>query len=111
MVIKKESFLRGRSKEAFIKRITGLLEGTVIEAYIFGSLASDTFDCDSDIDLLLVAHSTRPFIERPLEYPQLYDLDVPFDVLVYTPEEFEKIRKDVPTPFWKNVLSEMVRII
>ena len=111
IIIKKEPLLRGQSRDDFIKKLTGLLEGSVIEAYVFGSLATDTYDCDSDIDLLLVARSTRPFIERPLDYPQLYDLDVPFDVLVYTPEEFEKIRKDEPTPFWKNVLTEMIKII
>jgi len=111
IVKKKEPLLRGMSRDAFIQKIVKLLNGTVDEAYIFGSLASDSFDCDSDVDLLLIAGNTRPFVERPLDYPQLYDLNVSFDVIIYTPDEFKKIKKEQDSPFWKNVLSHMQKII
>lgn len=110
-LIKKVPLLKGLTKEEFIQKLVGLLKGRVIEAYIFGSLSNDTYDSDSDLDLLLVADSFRPFVERPLDYDQLYELDVPFDVIIYTPEEFEKIKKEEHTHFWKNVLSQMQRII
>ena len=111
-VRKKESFLKGKTKELFISELKQILNGKVVSAYLFGSFVTNQFNADSDLDLILIAHSNKPFIERPLEFPELLNLDLEVDLLVYTPEEFEKIRKeDNKVGFWKTVFSQMMKII
>ncbi|HUO85178.1 MAG TPA: nucleotidyltransferase domain-containing protein [Thermoanaerobaculia bacterium] len=59
-------------------------------AIVIGSYARGTADAWSDIDLVVVVPTQKPFVERPLELLKVLDaLAVPTDLLVYTPEEFE----------------------
>lgn len=58
---------------------------------VFGSLASGRVHSWSDIDLVIVAASDRPFFERLHEVRQLIEPQVGTDVLVYTPAEFEQL--------------------
>lgn len=64
---------------------------------LFGSAVDPTrFDPDrSDIDLLMVKKTDLPFRKR---YAQaracLREFEVPFDLLIYTPEEIEELKKD-----------------
>lgn len=63
-------------------------------AFLFGSYARGDADAWSDIDLLVVMQTDRVFIERPLELIDVLDaLPTATDILVYTPEEFERGRK------------------
>jgi len=64
------------------------------EAYLFGSYARGDWLEDSDVDIVVVSGALRgvPWHER---YPRLRRLapdDVPFEILAYTPEEFEEVR-------------------
>jgi predicted nucleotidyltransferase len=78
----------------WVRRLPVLLRGYgVREAYLFGSWARDDADALSDVDLMLVAPSTRPFVERFRDYPALLDLPGALDLLVYTPEEFRVERR------------------
>ena len=65
------SNLLGRSIEEYINFLTKILGPRVNEAYIFGSYATNTNRADSDIDLILVANSNRPFLER---FKDFYDV-------------------------------------
>lgn len=83
------------------------LEGRVDEAYLFGSVATGRYARDSDIDLILVKKSDRPFTERGLEFLDLFDVFPRLDLLVYTPEEFERQRQSADVGFWRHVTREL----
>lgn len=74
------------------RRIVPLLEQHgVRHAFVFGSYARGTADAWSDVDLVVVMPTDLPFVERPLSLTDVLDaLPVATDVLVYTPEEFER---------------------
>ncbi len=58
---------------------------------LFGSRARGTARPESDIDLLVIAHSTQPRHRRaaPL-YGALSDILTPMDIIVYSPEEVQE---------------------
>ncbi len=82
----------------------------IIEAYLFGSLVQENASAWSDIDLLIVQSTTTPFLERARTFDELYELGIPIDVLVYTPEEFNQL-KESDSGFWKNFKDNHLRII
>lgn len=58
-------------------------------AVVFGSYARGTADGYSDLDLVVVMPTDRPFLERwPILRGLLDALPLSVDLLVYTPEEF-----------------------
>ena len=61
------------------------------KAIVFGSVARGEADAGSDLDLLIVADTTRPFFERFKDYAGLYDVWPRLDLLIYTPEEFAQM--------------------
>lgn len=62
-----------------------------LKAFVFGSYARGSADAWSDVDLLVVMPAGKPFVERPLELEDVVNaLPVAVDLLVYTPEEFDR---------------------
>jgi predicted nucleotidyltransferase len=61
------------------------------KAIAFGSVARGEPDEWSDLDLLIVAETSRPFFERFKDFAGLYDVWPRLDLLIYTPEEFERL--------------------
>ncbi len=63
----------------------------------FGSRASGRPHRDSDIDLLIVSKNFRDkkFRYRATGFYDYWDLDYPVDFLCYTPEEFNKLKKQI----------------
>jgi predicted nucleotidyltransferase len=81
------------SMEELVGFLRERLEGRgVVDAYLFGSVAAGTANAWSDLDVVVVQPTDAPFIERPRSFFGLQDLGVPVDVLVYTPEEFQRLR-------------------
>jgi predicted nucleotidyltransferase len=77
------------------RRIQEHLEGTrVVRAILFGSFARGDADVVSDVDLVLIEPTTAPFVERGLRHLPLFRMGVGVDLLVYTPEEYEKLRRE-----------------
>ena len=73
--------------------------------YLFGSMASGKPHRYSDVDLIVVSKKFRGkgILNRS---PQLYvkwNLDYPVDFLCYTPEEFNRLKKQV------TIVKEAVR--
>ena len=64
----------------------------------------------SDIDLLIVMPTTIPFLERSRDFVELYELGLPIDILVYTPEEFKNLEAS-DSGFWRNFRTHHQRII
>jgi uncharacterized protein len=84
----------------------------IIEKYapdkiiLFGSAARGEFRRDSDADFLIIKKQT-PFYgaDRIRELSRLIERNIPVDLLIYRPEEFE-IRLQMGDPFLKAVVNE-----
>ena len=60
---------------------------------LFGSLAAGKVHEYSDIDLIVVAESQRSFWERLVEVNTLLRPQVPVDILIYTPAEWQEVQQ------------------
>ena len=90
---KKETLIDGL--KGFKKNLSRDME---IERIIFfGSRAHGHPSKDSDIDLLIVSEkfSDQKFYKRPVKLYDYWNLDYPVDFLCYTPEEFNRLSKQV----------------
>lgn len=71
--------------------------------YLFGSWAIGEADELSDVDLVVIKRTAAAFFDRLLEVARLLpSTGPPVDILVYTPEEFARMRAD------GNVFAEMI---
>jgi len=84
----------------------------IIEKYkpekiiLFGSAARGERNLDSDADFLIIKKETPLYgADRIRELSLLIDRNIPIDLLIYRPEEFEK-RLQMGDPFLKSVLRE-----
>lgn len=82
----------------------------VISAWLIGSCADGTATPWSDIDVVIVKNTDQPFPERSREFTDLFDLGVPVDIFVYTPDEAKRLDAE-PTSFWKMSKEQRFRII
>ena len=78
-----------------------------VTAILFGSAARREADEWSDLDLLIVAETDRPFFERFRDFEGLYDVWPRLDLLIYTPEEFARMRAE-GNPLVERALAEGV---
>ena len=87
-----------------IGKIVQALEAYEPESiYLFGSWASGEHDDMSDVDLVIIKSTDRAFFDRLHEVSQLLPAEVGgVCVLVYTPQEFDVMRKE------GNAFAEMV---
>jgi len=74
----------------------------ILRISIFGSYARGRTDLFTDLDVLVIMDSARPFIERQSELYELLGLPVDLDLLCYTPDEFDKIKH---RPFFRHALT------
>ena len=74
-------------------------------AWIFGSHARGTAREGSDVDVIVVAPTERPFVERFRDYlPAIVAAGVGVDLLVYTPEELTRMQAE-EQPFLIDALA------
>ncbi len=57
---------------------------------LFGSMARGDIRSASDIDLIVVKETDKKFLDRLDEFYK--DANIAMDVLVYTPDEFERLK-------------------
>ena len=93
--------------DAFLGALRPLLATQGAQAaWIFGSRARGVASADSDVDLIVVAPTRRPFVERFRDYlPAIANAGVGVDLLVYTPEEFAQMQAE-KRPFLVDALAE-----
>jgi predicted nucleotidyltransferase len=103
--------LANRTEKEFEAEARRLLRGRVKAAYFFGSYGTKEFCRDSDVDMILIMRTDTSFTERALAFPDLMDLVPAMDLLVYTPEEFEKLTSEPSPGFWTSVASSLRRFI
>lgn len=89
------------SLEMLVKR----LQGKVERISIFGSYLRRKPDLFTDLDVLIIMRTEEPFLKRIKEVYSLLALPVDVDILCYTPEEFDKLKK---RGFFKGIRGEEV---
>lgn len=64
---------------------------------LFGSRVNGKTGKDVDVDLIIVSPKFRnlDFFKRGARMYDYWDIDLPVDFLCYTPEEFNKLKKQV----------------
>ncbi len=91
-------------KDELARVVEELKKAGVKRIVLFGSLAKDDIGPFSDIDLLVVRETKKRFIERLGELYELIDPKYALDLLVYTPSEFDTMKKK--SIFIKQILRE-----
>lgn len=93
--------------DAFLESLRPLLlDQGARAAWVFGSHARGTADAWSDIDVIIVAPTERPFVDRFRDYlPAIVEAGIGVDLFVYTPEEFERMN-DEERPFLVSALQD-----
>lgn len=77
---------------ALLRLVTLLRRYEPERILLFGSRARGQADRQSDYDVVVIKRTGRPFLDRLRDMtPFLAEFDRPADVLVYTPEEFERM--------------------
>jgi len=71
---------------------------------LFGSAARGGAVEESDIDLIIIKQTERRFLDRLADALIAMKADRAVDVLVYTPQEFEKMRAE-ENPFLEHALK------
>jgi uncharacterized protein len=72
---------------------------------LFGSTARGEADADSDLDVLVIKETLEPFVQRLETMARLCPPGVHADILVYTPEELQRMVED-GNPFILRALEE-----
>ncbi|MBL7201768.1 MAG: nucleotidyltransferase domain-containing protein [Anaerolineae bacterium] len=82
-------------------------EGDSEQVIVFGSLATGKVQPWSNIDLVIVQQTSLPFLQRLHRVRRLLRPRVGTDILVYTPEEYEQLRRERPF-FREEILGKGV---
>ena len=79
-----------------LKRYLSLLadHAQLERVILFGSLVTGHVRPESDIDLVIIKQTELPFWKRLREMRRLLQPCVGTDLLVYTPNEFEQLRRE-----------------
>jgi predicted nucleotidyltransferase len=72
---------------------------------LFGSAARGEADTDSDLDVLVIKDTLEPFVQRLEAMARLCPPGVHADILVYTPDELQRMLED-GNPFILRALEE-----
>jgi len=88
-----------RLLEESLATIVDKLKDRVERISIFGSYAKGRRDLFTDLDVIIVMRTDKPFIQRLKEVYSLLALPVDADILCYTPEEYRRMKAG----FLKNV--------
>lgn len=87
-----------------------LAHKNIHSCYLFGSSATGETNPWSDIDILIITETDKLFIERPLDYQELFEIGVSVDIIVYTPGEFE-IVKQSSCGFGLEIQKNLMKIL
>jgi predicted nucleotidyltransferase len=86
--------------ESLVQQLRAIPE--VQQVMLFGSYADGRHDLFTDLDLLVVIQSPLDFITRSVELTRRLHASVALDLVVYTPEELQRLRH---RPFVRHILK------
>ena len=84
---------REELENEFKRILPEIIKLGVEKIILFGSLTSQNVHKSSDIDIIVVQRTEKKFLERIQEFYEYLKPRVALDIFVYTPEEFEEMRK------------------
>jgi len=88
-----------------VRILTLLKEYNPEKVILFGSQAKNSCDSYSDIDLVIIKKTEKRFLDRIKEVFKVIKPNFAIDILVYTPDEFQKMLSE-GNPFLEHVLKE-----
>ena len=80
--------------DRFISEASGRMR--LHRVLLFGSLATGEIHEWSDLDIVVVADTTLPFLDRIKDVMSRFHPKVGMDILIYTPEEWNTLTKERP---------------
>lgn len=88
---------RGERLSYELNKIVKILinEYRVEKIILFGSLAKNEINEWSDIDLIVIKDTDKPFYERLEEVIEIVKPDIGVDIIVYTPEEVGEMKESL----------------
>lgn len=93
-----------KSLNKAVKKIIKEMKDEVKKISLFGSYP-ERADLFSDLDLLIIMKTRRPFLERLTQIYSLLHLPIDADILCYTPEEIKRLEQ---RPFWRNIKKKEI---
>lgn len=84
---------RERLERELGRIVARLAEAGARKIVLFGSVARSEVASTSDLDLIVVQETDRPFTARIEEALRLTSPRVATDILVYTPDEFSELQR------------------
>ncbi len=104
--------LAKQDRAALVEKLRIFLEAKADQAYLFGSFAQNEHEPQSDIDLIVIANTGLPFLERAGQFSGIFDIWPRVDLLVYTADEFSRqLALADQGGFWKSVKDSLVQIL
>ncbi len=94
--------------DTVFKRLQDYFSGMedVCSVIVFGSYADGAISRRSDLDIILIKKTEKRFLDRLQEHLDLDSkLGVACDLLVYTPEEWEKIKTNA---FFRKMPTKII---
>ena len=109
--VNSQALERKQLLEQELKRYLSLLTGhdQPERVILFGSLVGGNVRPESDIDLVIIKQTELPFWKRLREMRRLLQPRVGTDILVYTPNEFEQLRRG--RPFFQDEILNKGRVV
>lgn len=94
MLDQKRQQYRQTLEQALDKIVHRLAEiPEVTRAILFGSYAAGRRDLFTDVDLIVIMETDQGIVQRTAHLYQVLQAGIDLDLLVYTPEEFEKMHQ------------------
>lgn len=78
---------------------------------LFGSAASGKIHEDSDADLAIIKKTEKNIYDRIGEVSDMVEHNIALDIIVYTPEEFETMRRDKYGYFVRDEILEKGKVM
>jgi predicted nucleotidyltransferase len=87
------------------KLMSKLPETQVERVILFGSYATGQSDIFSDVDLVFIAETNRPFIDRFRDYEWIFEMFPAVELLIYTPKEYTRLSQH-PTGVFYHIINK-----
>ena len=101
------------SQQAFNRELDRIRDGLsrygARKAILFGSYARGDYHAGSDVDLIIIKDTDRPFLERSAEVWRHCGSSLTIEPLVYTPAEFARMTQE-QNPLIEQVLREGIAV-